>query len=95
VPLIVDIGVGNKGIRRTETKKEKPVFTNAQSVSGCQREKTTSLTRTTEFLARRFSLRIRQTLKEPKFMSETSKRELVIAFVAAVMLILFFGSGTL
>jgi len=28
-------------------------------------------------------------------MSETTKRELVIAFAAAVMLILFFGSGTL
>lgn len=30
-----------------------------------------------------------------KLMSETSKRELVVAFAAMVMLILFFGSGTL
>lgn len=32
--------------------------------------------------------------KESNFLSETSKRELVIAFAAAVMLILFFVSGT-
>lgn len=33
--------------------------------------------------------------KENGYMSETSKRELVIACAAALMLILFFGSGTL
>jgi len=33
--------------------------------------------------------------KENGYMSETSKRELVIACAAALMLILFFGTGTL
>jgi len=32
--------------------------------------------------------------QEIKFMSEITKRELVIGFAAMVMLLLFFGSGT-